>query len=105
MKTLTALFTATALTLCAGLAQADVRPDLIPGLLQAGTIMDLEKLNQTALAQHSGTTAANITETELDKNAAGAYVYQVEIRDAKGVKWDVDLDAKTGQVLRNKQDK
>ncbi|MBK5415860.1 PepSY domain-containing protein [Pseudomonas sp. TH31] len=105
MKTLTALFAAAALTVTAGLAQADVRPDLIPGLLKAGTIMDLEKLNQAALAQHPGTTAANITDTELDQTATGTYVYQVEIRDAKGVEWDVDLDAKTGQVLSNKQDK
>jgi len=105
MKTLTALFAATALTLTAGLAQADVRPDLIPGLLKAGSIMDLEKLNQAALAEHPGTAAANITDTELEHSAAGAYVYQVELRDAKGVKWDVKLDAKTGQVLSNKQDK
>ena len=25
-----------------------------------------------------------------------AYVYQVELRDSKGIEWDVDLDAKTG---------
>ncbi|MFW0758370.1 PepSY domain-containing protein [Pseudomonas sp. H11T01] len=104
MKSLTALFAATALTLNAGLAQADVRPDLIPVLLKAGTIMDLEKLNQAALAEHPGTTAANITDTELEQNGAN-YVYQVEIRDAKGVKWDVNLDAKSAQVLSNKQDK
>lgn len=105
MNTLTALFAAAALTLTAGLAQADVRPDQIPGLLKAGTIMDLEKLNQAALAQHPGSTAANITDTELELTAAGGYVYQVDIRDAKGVEWDVDLDAKTAQVLSNKQDK
>jgi uncharacterized membrane protein YkoI len=104
MKTLTALFAATALTLTAGLAQADVRPDLIPGLLKDGTIMDLEKLNQAALAEHPGATAANITDTELEHKGAN-YVYQVDIRDAKGVEWDVHLDAKTGQVLSNKQEK
>ncbi|POA21046.1 peptidase M4 [Pseudomonas sp. FW300-N1A1] len=104
MKKLTTLFTAAALTLTAGFAMADVRPDLIPGLLKAGTIMDMEKLNQAALAQHPGSTAANIVDTELDHTAAGAYVYEVEIRDAKNVKWDVKLDAKTGAVLSNKQD-
>jgi len=104
MKTLTALFAAAALTLTAGLARADVRPDLIPGLLKDGSIMDLEKLNQAALAQHPGATAANITDTGLEKKDAD-YVYQVEIRDAKGVKWDVHLDARTGQALSNKQDK
>lgn len=41
MKTLTALFTAAALTLTAGFAMADVRPDLIPGLLKDGTVMDM----------------------------------------------------------------
>jgi uncharacterized membrane protein YkoI len=105
MKTLTALLAAAALTLTAGMAQADVRPDQIPGLLKAGTIMDLEKLNQAALAQHPGSTAASIIDTELEHTATGGYVYQVEIRDAKGIEWDVDLDAKTAQVLSNKQDK
>ncbi|BCQ64143.1 hypothetical protein PBOI14_58930 [Pseudomonas sp. Boi14] len=52
MTKFSALFAAAALTLTAGLAQADVRPDLIPGLLKSGAIMDLEKLNQAALAQH-----------------------------------------------------
>lgn len=105
MNTLTALFAAAALTLTVGMAQADVRPDQISGLLKAGTIMDLEKLNQAALAQHPGSTAASIIDTELEHTAAGGYVYQVEIRDTKGVEWDVDLDAKTAQVLSNKQDK
>ncbi|MGF0240590.1 PepSY domain-containing protein [Rhodococcus sp. IEGM1300] len=105
MKTLTALFTAAALTLTAGLAQADVRPDLIPGLLKSGAIMDFEKLNQVALAEHPGTTAANIKDTELEQEATGPYVYKVEILDAKNVEWDVKVDAKTGKVLSNKQDK
>jgi|GEM_PF-181776 len=105
MTKFSALFAAAALTLTAGLAQADVRPDLIPGLLKSGAIMDLEKLNQAALAQHPGTTAASITDTELEQTATGAYVYQVELRDSKGIEWDVDLDAKTGKVLSNKQDK
>lgn len=104
MKTLTALFTAAALTLTAGLAQADVRPDQIPGLLKNGNVTDMEKLNQAAIAEVPGSTAASITDTELEKDASGNYIYQVEIRDAKGVEWDVNLDAKTGKVLNKKQD-
>lgn len=104
MKNLTALFAAATLTLTAGLAQADVRPDLIPGLLKDGAIMDLQKLNQAALDAHPGTTATSITDTELERTAIGTYVYQVELRDAKGVKWDVDVNAKTGKVLNSKQD-
>ena len=101
MKTLNALFAALALTAAAGAAQADVRPDQIPGLLKSGAVQDFETLNKIATDKHPGFT---IHDTELDQEA-NRYVYQVELRDAKGVEWDVDLDAKTGEVLKDKQDK
>ncbi|MBI6907249.1 PepSY domain-containing protein [Pseudomonas palleroniana] len=100
MKSLTALFAAAALTLTAGLAQADVRPDQIPSLLKSGEVMAFEKLNAAALAKHPG---ATITDTELDhKN--GVLVYEVDITDTTGKKFEVKLDAKTGTVLEDKQD-
>nr|WP_298140776.1 PepSY domain-containing protein [uncultured Pseudomonas sp.] len=101
MKAFTALFAAAALTLTAGLAQArDLGPDEALKLRDAGTIQSFEKLNAAALAQHSG---GKIEETELEEEY-GRYVYQVEIRDAKGVQWDIELDASNGQVLKNQQD-
>lgn len=100
MKALNVLLAATALTLTAGLAQADVRPDHIPDLIKSGQITSFEKLNQAAIALHPG---ATILDTELD-NAYGKLVYEVELRDAQGVKWDVDLDAKSAEVLKNQQD-
>ena len=100
MKTLTALFTAAALTLTAGLAQADVRVDQIPELVKSGKIKPLEELNQAALKLHPG---ATITDSDLD-NHFNNYEYEVELRDAKNVEWDVDLNAATGEVLKNKQD-
>ena len=100
MKNITALFAAAALTLTAGFAQADVRPDQIPSLLKSGAIMDFEKLNAAALAKHPG---ATIVDTELEEKA-GRLVYETELRDTSNVKWDVKLDAKTAEVLGNKQD-
>jgi uncharacterized membrane protein YkoI len=100
MKTLTALFTAAALTLTAGLAQADVRVDQIPQLVKDGKIKPLEDLNKIALDLHPG---ATITKTELDNHFNG-FEYEVELRDAKNVEWDVDIDASNGKVLENKQD-
>ena len=101
MKAFTALFAAAALTLTAGLAQArDLGPDEALKLRDAGTIQSFEKLNAAALAQHSG---GKIEETELEEEY-GRYVYQVEIRDAQGVQWDIELDASNGQVLKNQQD-
>lgn len=100
MKTLTALFTAAALTLTAGLAQADVPVDQIPQLAKDGKIKPLEELNQIVMKLHPG---ATITDSDLD-NHFNSYEYEVELRDAKGVEWDVDLNAATGEVLKNKQD-
>ncbi|CAI8878471.1 Peptidase YpeB-like protein [Pseudomonas sp. IT-196MI5] len=100
MKTLTALLTAATLTFAAGLAQADVRVDEIPQLVKDGKIKSLEDLNRIALDLHPG---ATITKTELD-NYFNGYEYEVELRDAKNVEWDVDIDASNGKVLKNKQD-
>ncbi len=100
MKTLTALFAATALTLTAGLAQADVRPDQIEGLLTSGAVKPFQQLNAAALAKHAG---ASINDTELDhKN--GVLVYEVDLTDTTGKRFEVKLDAKTGAVLEDKLD-
>lgn len=101
MKTLTALFATAVLATTSSLAMArDLGPDEALKLRDAGTILSFEKLNAAALAQHPGGT---IHETELEEEY-GRYVYQVELRDAKGVQWDVELDATNGQVLKNHQD-
>ncbi|MFG6208098.1 PepSY domain-containing protein [Pseudomonas retamae] len=100
MKTLTALFTAAALTLTAGLAQADVRIDQIPQLVKDGKIKSLESMNAEALKLHPG---ATITDTDLDNHFNG-YEYEVELKAADGKEFDVDFDATTGKVLSNKQD-
>ncbi|CAI8814954.1 putative membrane protein [Pseudomonas sp. IT-P253] len=101
MKTLMALLTAAALTLTAGMAQAgDVPIDQIPQLVKEGKIKPQEALDQIVLKLHPG---ATITDRDLDNHFNG-YEYEVEVRDAKGVEWDVDLNAATGEVLKSKQD-
>ena len=100
MKTLTALFTAAALTLTAGLAQADVRIDQVPDLVKSGKIKSLESMNAEALKLHPG---ATITDTDLDNHFNG-YEYEVELKPADGKEFDVDFDATTGKVLSDKQD-
>ncbi|MBC9249578.1 peptidase [Pseudomonas alcaligenes] len=101
MNKLTALFAITALTATAGIAQArDLGPDEALKLRDAGTIQSFEKLNEAALAKHPG---GKVEETELEEEY-GRYVYQVEVRDAQGVQWDVELDAATGQILKDHRD-
>ena len=101
MKTLTALFTASIITLTASIAHArDLGPDEALRLRDAGTIVSFEKLNAAALAKHPG---SNITETELEEEY-GKYIYQIELRDPQGIEWDLELDAVSGQVLKDHQD-
>ena len=101
MKTLTTLFTASLVALTASLAQArDLGPDEALRLRDAGTIMSFEKLNAIALAKHPGST---VTETELEEEY-GKYVYQIDLRDPQGLEWDLELDAVSGQVLKDHQD-
>ena len=100
MKTLT-IITASIIALTSGLAQArDLGPDEALKLRDAGTIQSFEKLHAAALATHPGGT---VHETELEQEY-GKYIYQVDLRDAQGVEWDVELDAVTGQVLKDHQD-
>ncbi|MFZ3280322.1 PepSY domain-containing protein [Pseudomonas sp.] len=101
MKTLTALSIAAIVGLTASFAHArDLGPDEALRLRDAGTIVSFEKLNATALSKHPGST---ITDTELEEQY-GKYIYQIEMRDPQGLEWDLELDAVTGQVLKDHQD-
>ncbi|KTC32623.1 peptidase [Pseudomonas sp. ABAC61] len=101
MKTLTALFGASLIVLTASLAHArDLGPDEALRLRDAGTIVSFEKLNAMALSRHPG---ASISETELEEEY-GKYIYQVELRDPQGLEWDLELDAVSGQLLKDHQD-
>lgn len=101
MKTLVTLLTATTLSFSATAALAkDIGPDKALKLRDAGTIQSFEKLNASAVAKHPGST---VGETELEEKY-GKYVYQLEVRDPQGVKWDMEIDAATGEVLGNHQD-
>lgn len=92
---------AIALATAATFAQArDLGPDEALRLRDAGTIQSFEKLNAAALAGHPG---ASVVESELEEEY-GRYIYQVELRDPQGLKWDVELDATNAQVLKDHQD-
>ncbi len=78
----------------------DLGPDEALKLRDSGSIKSFEMLNGFALAQHP---KGVIRETELD-NEWGRYVYQLELIDAQGMEWDMELDAATGEILKNRQD-
>lgn len=78
----------------------DLGPDEALKLRDSGKIQSFEKLNEIALAQHPG---GLIRETELE-NEYGRYIYQLEVIDAKGIEWDLEVDASNGELLKNHQD-
>lgn len=88
------------ITLAGSVQARDLGPDEALKLRDSGTIQSFEKLNELALAQHPG---GVIRDTELE-NELGRYIYQLEVVDAKGVEWDLELDATNGQILKNHQD-
>ncbi len=102
MKTLTAVFAAAAFALSANFAVAkDIPVNEVVKLVQSKQIKSLEELESLALAKHPG---ATVKESEVE-DVYGRYVYKVELRDAQNIEWDVDLDAKTGEVLKDEQDR
>lgn len=101
MNLLTRLLAIAALASTSLIAHArDLGPDEALRLRDAGTIKSFELLNQTALARHPG---SRIEETELE-DEYGRYIYQIELRDPQGVQWDLELDASSGEILKNQQD-
>jgi len=99
MKRLTALVAAGIIACTSAQAWA-VDPDkplTLPGTV---TIVAFDQLEATALALHPGST---LLDTDLDE-AYGKYLYQVELEDADGIEWEVELDALSGHVLKNHQE-
>ena len=99
MTRLTALVAAAIIVSAATQAGA-VDPDKPLTLPATVTIVAFDQLDAMALALHPGST---LVDTDLDE-AYGKYVYEVELEDCNGIEWNIELDALTGQVLKNHQD-
>lgn len=79
----------------------DLKSDEILKLREAGTLQAVELMNAAAQERHPHSV---ILETEVEKEY-GRYFYQLELRDAQGITWDLEFDAVTGQILRDYQDR
>lgn len=73
--------------------------DDIRRLRQRGDILPLEQILQRARRQRDG----RVLETDLQRED-GRYVYAVELVDDKGRVWELQLDAATGEVLKNRRE-
>ena len=66
---------------------------------KAAGLIPPEQAMQKALAAKPGT----IVDADIDRKFRKHY-YEVEIVDAQGVEWEIDIDAKTGEVRKIKKD-
>lgn len=70
-------------------------------IAKAAGLISLEEATAKALAAKPGT----VIEVELDdRKWPQGWDYEFEIIDANGKEWDVDVDAKTGEVRKVKAD-
>jgi len=66
-------------------------------LRQRGEILPLEQILQQARRERDG----RVLETGLFRRR-GRYLYEVELVDTDGQVWEMEIDAATGEVLKNR---
>lgn len=88
------------LVFCSLALARDLDQDEALQLRQQGVILPLEHLLQQALDLHPG---AKLLEAELEEKH-GVYIYEVELLDTDGVVRELDLEAATGRLLKDKED-
>jgi uncharacterized membrane protein YkoI len=70
-------------------------------IIKAAGLISLEEATSKALAAKPGT----VIDVDLDdREWTKGWDYEFEIVDAEGVEWEVDIDAKTGEVRRVRKD-
>lgn len=78
---------------------ADLDVSEVRRLKEAGAIMPLESLLQRVRRDYPG----RVIEIELEKED-DRYVYELEIVDDNGIVWEIELDARTGELLERERE-
>jgi len=68
-------------------------------LTDTGALLPLEQILEKAQAELPG----RVIEIELDQEN-GRYTYELEIVDAEGRVWELEMDAATGEVLETERE-
>ncbi|MGE3771743.1 MAG: PepSY domain-containing protein [Gammaproteobacteria bacterium] len=96
---LTASAVAAALVATSAAALADVSYGEARKLRADGKALPEERIIELVNKARPG----EVTDLELDRDL-GRLVYEVEVRDAQGQEWDLELDAASGEVLGEQRD-
>ena len=88
------------LAFCSVVMARDLDQDEALRLRQRGVIMPLEQLLKQAMDRYPG---SKLLEAELEEKH-DVYIYEVELLTTEGVVRELDVDAITGQLLKDKED-
>ncbi|MGE8098210.1 PepSY domain-containing protein [Pseudomonas fluorescens] len=88
------------LAFCSAVVARDLDQDEALRLRQKGVILPLEQLLQQAMDRHPG---AKLLEAGLEQKH-DVYIYEVELLTADGVVRELDLEAATGRLIKDKDD-
>ena len=88
------------LAFCSAVMARDLDQDEALRLRQQGVILPLEQLLQQAMGRYPG---AKLLEAELEEKH-DVYIYEVELLTPEGVVRELDIDATTGRLLKDKED-
>jgi uncharacterized membrane protein YkoI len=80
------------------LSQADTH-DHAKALQEQGDILPLETILDNARKDYPG----KVIEVELESEY-GAYLYELEILDQQGKVWELEYDARSGELLKKELD-
>jgi uncharacterized membrane protein YkoI len=80
-------------------AHADDDMNEASAIARMANLIPPERAIEIANSQKPGV----VTDFDLDHKRKG-WVYEIEIVDAQGTEWEVELEAVTGKVLRVKRD-
>lgn len=69
-------------------------------LKEAGDILPLQEVVEKTVREHPG----RILEVELDEQD-NKFIYKLEILDEKGILWKLKIDARTGELLKQKMER
>lgn len=68
-------------------------------IARMANLIDPDRAVEIALAEKPGV----MTDLDLDRERKG-WVYEIEIIDAQGVEWEIELEGETGKVVKIKRD-
>jgi uncharacterized membrane protein YkoI len=88
------------LAFCSIVMARDLDQDEALRLRQRGVILPLEQVVKQALERYPG---SKLLEAELEEKH-DVYIYEVELLTTEGVVRELDLDAATGELLKDKED-